>query len=93
MSVVYDELIAPKLMECAKLCEANGIPFVCYAQDDDGVSRTAFIPPGSAFGPRLVELAAQANGNVDSMMIALIRHAREHGPGSSIFLHRELNKE
>lgn len=93
MSAIYDDMIAPKLWECAKLCEEHGIAMVCYVDDQGESCRTRTLPADASFAVRLVDLAAQAHGNVDSMMIALIRHAREHGPGTSIFLKVELDWE
>ena len=86
--VFYDIHIAPKLAELAKQCEARGMPFLALVEWEPGEGgRTCVLPPGSSFGIRMAELAARARGNVDSLILALMRYAGQHGH-SSICLSR-----
>lgn len=85
---VYDEQIAPKLLEVRKLCEQHGLPLVAqveYAPGDFGM--TKFLPEQSNLAMLLMNSAAMCKNNVDSLFIAIERHAREHGH-SSVYLHR-----
>lgn len=75
------------LMKAAELAQAEGINFVAFTDDTTTVS----IRDQPSFAVRMVYMAAMARGNADRFMLGLIRHAREHGPGESIFLRRELN--
>lgn len=81
----YDQNIAPKLLEIGKECENAGLTFIAvceYEGGDYGGTRT--IQPNSGYPIRLVDLAVQCEGNVDSLMFAVMRHAREHGHSSII---------
>ncbi|KQN09849.1 hypothetical protein ASE85_02625 [Sphingobium sp. Leaf26] len=85
---IYDELIAPKLLEIGKLCEEHGLPVVAqveYAPGDFGL--TQFRPDGASLPMKLMAISARCGGNVDTLFMAIERHAREHGHGS-IYLHR-----
>ncbi len=84
---VYDDEIAPLLMQAAKKAEAVGLPLVCYVQlGPDNHGRTVTLPADAPFAVRMVELAARCNGNADSFLLALIKHARKHGPGGSMLM-------
>lgn len=82
---LYDNGIAPELLRLCKLCEDNGLSMIAvveWAPNETG--RTLSLRSGSGFGIRMTEAAAQANGNVDSFMVALQRYAREHGHSSMV---------
>lgn len=83
----YDAEIAPLLMKAAQLCQDKGISMVCW----DSFSRTVALGKDSPFAAKLVDVAAKAQGNVDSLWFALVKDAREHGPGHSAVLHLALN--
>lgn len=94
----YDEEIAPELLRLCALCKERGMAFVASVEFDPlnmGRGRTEFQPVDTAetlsAAQRLVHWAARANGNIDSLMIAVDRHAREHGH-SSIYLSLAGNK-
>ncbi len=85
---IYDEQIAPKLLALAKECEEAGLSLVATCEWLPGESgETAFINKEASFAVRMVHTAIKAHGNVDTMMFALVKYARQHGH-SSIFLHR-----
>ena len=76
----YDEVIAPKLMEVAKLCEEHGLGMACQVEWEPGeTGSTIALPKGSSFNIRLVEAAMRCRGNLDTLMIACAKHARMHG--------------
>lgn len=85
---IYDDLIAPKLLEVGKICEQHGLPLVAqveYAAGDFGM--TKFLPEQSSLLMKLMFQAGACGNNVDALFFAIERHAREHGH-SSVYLHR-----
>ena len=84
----YDTIVAPELLKLANLCKDNGVGFVAMVQfGDTAHGRTASLPEGSSFAIILAEAAMQAQGNVDALMIAVSRRAKETGH-SSLVLHQ-----
>ena len=83
----YDEHIAPKLLALAKECEDNGLSLLAVCEWEPGeYGSTRNLQAGSSFAIRMVDTAAKAQGNVDSFMMAIERHAMKHGHGS-MYLH------
>ena len=69
MEKVYDEQIAPKLMEIGKLCEENGIPFLAVAEYAPGKRGTTSIlgsTPGLAMV--ILHLCSQTGENIDGFL-------------------------
>jgi len=82
----YDEQIAPKLIALAEECKEHGLSFLAACEWAPGeYGSTRKLQEGSSFAMRLVEAAVNAQGNIDSLMIAVERHALKHGH-SSIYL-------
>lgn len=79
----YDEQIAPKLFALAKECEEHGLSFLALCEYGDGRSSTRTLQPGASFALHLADVATRANGNVDSMMMAVEKHARHWGHSSA----------
>lgn len=80
----YDRVIAPALKGLGEECRANGLSFfacVEWAPGEGG--RTVSFNPPVGLGIRLAEAAAASNGNVDGLIMAIMRHARVHGHGSA----------
>jgi hypothetical protein len=76
----YDNHVAPKLLEVAKECDELGLSLLAVCEWAPGeYGSTVLLREGASFGLRLTHAATQANGNVDSLLIAIERHAREHG--------------
>jgi hypothetical protein len=79
----YEEVLKPKVVELAKACETEGLSFLALCEWEPGeYGRTCLLQPESSFALRLVDVAARATGNIDSLMLALKRHARENGHNS-----------
>lgn len=79
----YDNEIAPRLTELARACEDRGMSFIAsveYAPSETG--STILLSADSSFQSRLMDLATRCNGNVDSLIFALMKYAREHGHSS-----------
>jgi hypothetical protein len=80
----YDRVIAPALKELAADCKANGLSFLAVVEWEPGEhGRTANFSPPVGLGIRLADVAAQANGNVDGLILAIMRYARENGHNSA----------
>ncbi len=82
---IYDAEIAPELARLAKRCEDVGMSFVAEVEwnpAEQAGGTTAALTVGSSFATRLVELACRCRGNVDTLITAILRHARKHGHNS-----------
>lgn len=88
----YDAEIAPALLAVAKRCQELGFPMVASVEWEPGENgRTEFCPPTNETGdlPRpsakqlLVHYAARCNGNIDSMLMAVLKDAEKYGHGSA----------
>lgn len=80
----YDAEIAPALRDLAQRSQANGLSFLAVVEWEPGEhGRTFYQSPPAGLGIRLAEVAAQANGNADSLIMALMKHGHEHGHSSA----------
>ncbi len=80
---IYDEKIAPLLMEAGKIAEQNGLAFVTFCEWSPGeCGSTATLPKGPSASAKIAFYAAKCNGNADSLIMAIMRDAREHGHSS-----------
>jgi hypothetical protein len=91
---IYDEKIAPALLELSKLCGEIGLSFVaCVSPNGGDIWQTAYIQKDAGFNIRLVDFTGHANGNFDQVAIASMRYAKETGAqNNSIFLNDWKNK-
>lgn len=79
----YDAEVAPVLLKLGRECIEKGLSFVAVAEYAPGdFGRTVLLQPDSSLALRLVDLAARCEGNIDRLIFALLRHAREHGHSS-----------
>ena len=88
----YDNEIAPKLMELAAQCQERGMAFIACVEYDPpshGIGRTEYCPPDDSrklsASQRLTHWSARSKGNVDALIMAIDKHAKEHGH-SSVYL-------
>jgi len=84
---IYDEQVAPALMEIMKVCNANGMPFIAqveYAPGEFGTS--ADLPEGRSLVMGLMYAAGRCRGNVDSLIMWMMNHAKEHGHSSAFLM-------
>lgn len=94
---IYDTEIAPQLLALSKRCQELGFPFVANVEYNVGeTGRTEFCPktdgvdnPRPSAKQLLVHYAARCNGNIDVMLMAVIRDCEKFGH-SSMYL-RLLN--
>lgn len=84
LEAIYDDQIAPLLMQAAKLAEENGISLVAKTEwgDRSGTTKTLSHP---SVAMRILELVTRTGDNVDGLFMALMRYGRERGH-SSIYL-------
>jgi hypothetical protein len=81
---LYDREIAPALMALAKTCQDNGLSIAAIVEWEPGeTGRTAALAANSGFGIRMAETAMRCSNNVDELIFALMKHAREHGHSSA----------
>jgi hypothetical protein len=80
---IYDEQIAPKLLELARICHDNGMPFLAtveYAPGDYGT--TADLPADHSLPMDWAYVAARAGGHADLLIGHLVSQAEKRGHGS-----------
>ena len=83
---IYDEEVAPVLAALVKRCGELGFSMVARVEWMPGESgRTEFLALDASVGQKMTHWAAQADGNVDSLLLAVERHARKTGH-SSLYL-------
>lgn len=84
----YDAEVAPALKALAERCQSNGMSFLAVVEWEPGEQgRTFYQSAPSGLGIRFADAAAQANGNVDGLIMGIMKYAREHGH-NSICLHQ-----
>ena len=80
---IYDKQIAPLLAQAGKIAEEHGMPIVAQVEYEPGdFGLTAYIPLGASYVQRMTYWAARAKANIDVFMMAVMRHAEEHGHSS-----------
>lgn len=79
----YDAEVAPVLSDLSKRCLKNGLSFLAVVEWEPGeTGRTTALNVPRGFGMSVLEVAARTGDNVDSLIMALMKHAREHGHSS-----------
>jgi hypothetical protein len=84
---LYDEEIAPKLLEVAQLCKKAGIPMLATVWFEGENSGTTQIFPTEGNPNPSFTLAYQAHqckGNIDQLCIALARRVKPENDGSIV---------
>lgn len=81
----YDEEIAPALGAIMQRCNDAGMSILVYAEYEPGnCGQSVAMQPSAGISFRLAEVAARSNGNVDTLIIALMKYATAHGHSSVI---------
>ena len=79
----YDTEIVPRLLAVAQLCRGRGFALVAHCQWSPGDSgRIEQTPHGLWPATRIVQYAARAQGNADTLFMALQRDGKERGHNS-----------
>ena len=75
---IYDKEIAPKLMEIAKLCEKEEIPFLSVVEYSPGlVGRTELQTKDECIKMVMVRHCAKTAPNIDGYIIGLSRWGKK----------------
>lgn len=82
----YDAEIAPKLAAIGSACQERGMSIAAMVEFSPGESgETRYTAPDASIKTLIAQWGIQCHGNVDSLLIAIERHARQYGH-SSMFL-------
>lgn len=88
---IYDDQIAPLLKQAADLCLKYGMSMaaVCeYQMGDTGITCTAPLDVENTGATMfLADRAVRARGNLDALLMSVIRHAKQFGHGSLYLSH------
>jgi hypothetical protein len=89
---LYDAEVAPILLKAGQKCQELGFPMAASVEWERGeTGRTEFCPATTGDArpsakQLLVHYAARCHGNIDSLLMAVIRDCEKHGH-SSMYLH------
>ena len=88
---IYDEQIAPLLIQAGKLCEQHGLAMVAvveYGKEQRGETR--LLPDGAGLAMHMLSMLAASGNNIDSYLLKLIRFCNQEGLPleQSMFLQR-----
>lgn len=92
---LYDEKVAPLLVEVANVCKELNLPFLALVEyEPDKRGETRVVLPNEGLAMTMARHVVKCGVNVDAYMIGLIRHCRKQGidAGGSYFL-RQFAKE
>jgi hypothetical protein len=77
---IYDEQIAPLLMQAGKLCEQHGLAMVAVVEyDKEARGTTRMLPDRAGLAMRMLAMLAASGNNIDSYLINVIRFCKEEG--------------
>ena len=83
---IYDAKIVPKLADLAGKCQSAGMSFLAMVEFAPGeTGRTEYMTATPGMKMQIALMAARCNGNVDALIMGLMKYAEKHGHGS-IFL-------
>ena len=84
----YDATVAPALLVLGKECQERGLSLLAACEWAPGEFGRTYATPGEpSFPLRLANASLKSLGNVDSLILGIIRYAHVHGH-SSIYLHQ-----
>lgn len=77
---VYDDEIAPLLLQAAKKATAHNIPLLTIAEWSRGkIGETGSAFRGASFPFVFSKAAVQAAGNLDGFVFSVLKFCKEHG--------------
>ena len=86
---IYDEQIAPLLLQVGKLCEQHGFAFVAVVEYEKEMrGETRLLPSGAGLAMMFLSMLSASGNNIDSYLIKVIRFCKDQGISldSSMFL-------
>lgn len=82
----YDREIAPVLLALGEKCQANGLSLLAMCEwAPFEVGRTEYTVKDAGVSVVLTRAAMRARGNYDTLSIAMMKYAKQHGH-QSVFL-------
>lgn len=84
---VYDDQIAPLLKQAGEIAQEHDLPFLALVEAGDVLGKTtAALPARDEMSATLllVLMAEQARGNLDGLLLAVLRDSRHHGHRSAL---------
>lgn len=83
---IYDAKIAPALKRVMEICAKEGMGMLAVVEFGKGeIGRSEVAPQGSCMEMHITRMAARCHGNIDALIMGIMKYARAHGH-SSIFL-------
>ncbi len=80
----YDDEIAPLLVKISEQCKERGLSFFAVCEWEPGeFGRTLIAQADASLAVLLANAAAKANGNVDALIMGIMKYATEHGHSSA----------
>lgn len=77
---IYDEQIAPLLMQAGQICEQHGLAMVAVVEyGKEARGETRLLPDGSGLAMHMLSMLAASGNNIDSFLIKLIRFCNAEG--------------
>lgn len=77
---IYDEQIAPLLMQAGRLCEQHGLAMVAvveYGKEERGETR--LLPDGAGLAMHMLSMLAASGNNIDSYLLKVIKFCNSEG--------------
>lgn len=82
---IYDEQIAPLLVKVAELCKSHGMSLVAAVEYKPGsLGHTRMLAEDWTAAIVMVDEAVAACGNIDRLVISVVRRAKQYGHDSMI---------
>lgn len=81
--VFYDQEVAPALKAIGEKCQARGLPFASLVEFGTRFGVTAWRPEEGSASFNMVIAAIGARGNIDGLLLEVIREARKKGHSSA----------
>ena len=93
---IYDEQIAPLLLQAGKLCEQHGLAMVAVVEyEKEKRGETRVIPDGAGLAMRMLSMLAASGNNIDRFLLGVIRFCNREGMPleQSMFLGQYADKQ
>jgi len=93
---IYDEQIAPLLLQAGKLCEQHGLAMVAVVEyEKEKRGETRVLPDGAGLAMLMLSMLAASGNNIDQFLIGVIRLCNREGMPleQSMFLGKYADKQ
>jgi len=77
---IYDEQIAPLLLQAGKLCEQHGLAMAAVVEyEKEKRGETRVLPDGAGLAMVMLSMLAASGNNIDKFLMGVIRHCNQEG--------------